>query len=170
MKPNNNFPIVFWGDDASTKAQFHPCETIPKNALVTSCMVCVIHDDKLLLTKPPRGWGLPGGRLEPGEAPEDCARREVYEEAAVRLGNLKLIGAWYIEKLFRSEHNERYPDQAHQLLFLANTASIDDFVPSHESSARNFVKFDDVCNYHHDFENFADILEYVVKIAKFNKL
>lgn len=53
------------------------------------------------------------------ETPEDCARREVYEETSVELNSLKLIGVWYIEKLFHSKYNDRYPDRAYQLLFLA---------------------------------------------------
>ena len=102
MKIDNSFPAVFWGKDKSTKAQFCPCEDIFDSSLVTSCMVCAVHENKILLAKPPRGWGLPGGRMELGETPEDCARREVYEEASVELNSLKLIGAWHIEKLFHS--------------------------------------------------------------------
>ena len=46
--------------------------------------------------------------MELGETPEDCARREVYEETSVELNSLKLIGAWHIEKLFHSKYNGRY--------------------------------------------------------------
>ena len=38
---------------------------------------------------------------------------------------------------------------------------IDDFVASHESSAREFVEFDKVQDYHHDFANFAEIMTYI---------
>ena len=163
MKIDNSFPAVFWGKDKSTKAQFYPCEDISDFSLVTSCMVCVIYENKILLAKPPRGGGLPGGRLEPGEIPEDCAQREVYEEASVKLNTLKLIGAWHIEKLFHSKYNDRYPDRAYQLLFLADVKRIDDFIASHESSAREFVEFDKVKDYHHDFANFSEIMRYIKK-------
>ena len=36
----------------------------------------------------PRVWALPGGGLERGEDPEECARREVQEELGVTLGAL----------------------------------------------------------------------------------
>ena len=135
------FPAVFWGKDKSTKAQFCPCEDIFDFSLVTSCMVCAVHENKILLAKPPRGWGLP----------------------SVELNSLKLIGAWHIVKLFHSEYNGRYPDRAYQLLFLADVKRIDDFVASHESSAREFVEFDKVQDYHHDFANFAEIMRYIRK-------
>lgn len=34
-------------------------------------------------------WEVPAGRLEPGESPEDCARRELQEEAGVRAGRIQ---------------------------------------------------------------------------------
>tara|TARA_Y100001960_G_C14111986_1_gene557915 strand:+ start:13 stop:399 length:387 start_codon:yes stop_codon:yes gene_type:complete len=37
-----------------------------------------------------RGWELPGGRVKPGEAPEEAALRELYEEADI-LGVAKAI-------------------------------------------------------------------------------
>jgi len=39
-------------------------------------------------------WGLPGGLMELGEAAEDTARREVFEETGMELGNLKLLGVY----------------------------------------------------------------------------
>lgn len=165
MKIKYRFPVVFWGDDGSTRAQFQPCEIIPDVSLVTSCMVCVVHKNKILLAKPPRGWGLPGGRMEPGESPEDCARREVYEEASIDLGRLRLIGAWHIKKIFPSKYNDRYPEQAYQLLYLADIKQVKDFAPSHESLAREFVGFDEVRDYHHDFDNFAEIMKYIKDCA-----
>lgn len=42
--------------------------------------------------EPAKGrWDVPGGFLEEGEAPEDGARREVYEELGVELGALDLF-------------------------------------------------------------------------------
>ena len=34
----------------------------------------------------PGYWEFPGGKVEEGEAPEDCVRREVEEEIGVKLG------------------------------------------------------------------------------------
>jgi ADP-ribose pyrophosphatase len=37
-------------------------------------------------------WELPAGTLEPGEAPEACARRELAEEAGYAAGRLEPLG------------------------------------------------------------------------------
>ena len=36
-------------------------------------------------------WTLPGGRLEAGETPEQCAIREVHEELGLTIRDLKLV-------------------------------------------------------------------------------
>ena len=38
-------------------------------------------------------WEFAGGRPEPGESPEDTARREVFEEVGARVGPLRLLAA-----------------------------------------------------------------------------
>lgn len=37
-------------------------------------------------------WEVPAGRLEPGELPETCARRELAEEVGYRAGHLEKLG------------------------------------------------------------------------------
>jgi len=36
-------------------------------------------------------WEIPAGRLDPGEAPEACARRELREEAGIEAGRLERL-------------------------------------------------------------------------------
>jgi 8-oxo-dGTP diphosphatase len=36
-------------------------------------------------------WSTPGGHLESGETPEDCAAREALEETGVQVGNLRFV-------------------------------------------------------------------------------
>lgn len=54
-----------------------------------------------LLVKPDRrGWGAPGGHVEPGETPDECVKREVYEGGDVVMDNLKVMSYRRISKLF----------------------------------------------------------------------
>jgi len=48
-------------------------------------------------------WEIPAGRLEPGEAPEACARRELEEEAGVRAGELRRLTTIYTTPGFTDE-------------------------------------------------------------------
>jgi ADP-ribose pyrophosphatase len=51
------------------------------------------------------GWLLevPAGKLDPGEAPEDCARRETREEAGVLAGRLHALGPIWTTPGFTNE-------------------------------------------------------------------
>lgn len=65
-----------------------------KNA-VQVAIALVWDDERLLVTQRPSGthlagsWEFPGGKLEPGEAPEVCAVREVLEEVGLRVAALR---------------------------------------------------------------------------------
>jgi mutator protein MutT len=51
----------------------------------------VLHDHRVLLLKNEREeWELPGGKLEPGESPRECLKREIQEETSltVEVGEL----------------------------------------------------------------------------------
>jgi 8-oxo-dGTP diphosphatase len=66
--------------------------------MVIEATIChVIRRNKLLLKRANRGisvgkWNAPGGKFEPGEAPEECARREVQEETGLRVSELLYHG------------------------------------------------------------------------------
>lgn len=76
-------------------------------------------DGRLLLTRRPEGthlaglWELPGGKLEPGESPDEALRREVREELGVELTSSSPI-------VF-SHH--RYPEREVLLLFYRCTVA-----------------------------------------------
>ena len=46
---------------------------------------------------------LPAGTLEPGEAPEVCAQREIQEEIGMRAGKIQKIGTFYLAPGYSSE-------------------------------------------------------------------
>jgi len=60
---------------------------------LAASVAIVRRDDVLLIQRnraPSAGlWTLPGGRLEPGETPEECAERELAEELGLRVFGLR---------------------------------------------------------------------------------
>jgi ADP-ribose pyrophosphatase len=40
-------------------------------------------------------WEIPAGTLEPGEQPEECAKRELMEETGYRAGTLESMGGFF---------------------------------------------------------------------------
>jgi 8-oxo-dGTP diphosphatase len=58
--------------------------------------VALLDRDKILLIERAREpflgcWTLPGGRREPGESIEECAKREVLEEIGLQLFSLRAV-------------------------------------------------------------------------------
>jgi ADP-ribose pyrophosphatase YjhB (NUDIX family) len=65
--------------------------------ILAGSSVLVVDADRriLLIERADTGdWGLPGGLADPGESLEDTARREVFEETGVEVGELALLGVF----------------------------------------------------------------------------
>src|SRR4051812_32383986 len=74
-----------------------------------SVIVPLDADGKVVLVRQYRhaasGWLLeaPAGKLDPGESPETCARREVEEETGMRVNDLISLGFVYASPGFTDE-------------------------------------------------------------------
>ncbi len=65
--------------------------------MILATMVYCVKDGAVLLMhrakEPNRNlWTAPGGKLEAGEAPDACARREILEEAGIQARQMQLRG------------------------------------------------------------------------------
>ena len=74
----------------------------------TSGVKCVLTDRDLILlvrhSYGPRGWDLPGGARQQGEAPAAAARREMNEELGVAIHDLSSLGELVVDADHRLDH------------------------------------------------------------------
>ncbi len=74
-----------------------------------SAVVPFLSDDEVLLVRQYRYatggtlYEVPAGKLDPGESPETCARRELEEEAGCRAGRLEPLGPMWPSPGFTDE-------------------------------------------------------------------
>lgn len=55
----------------------------------------VVREDTVVLLRNRREeWELPGGKLEPGESPEECVAREIDEELGLDVVTASLVDSW----------------------------------------------------------------------------
>lgn len=76
-------------------SQFMPDQTyrLKPNHLVSCAALVTDNMGKILLVKSPwRGWEYPGGLMEPGETFQEALKREVQEEAGVKIEITGFIG------------------------------------------------------------------------------
>jgi 8-oxo-dGTP diphosphatase len=66
----------------------------------------IVADGRVLLMRRPPGdrlaglWELPGGKVEPGESPEECLARELAEECSLTV----TVGRFFAESVYRYPH------------------------------------------------------------------
>ena len=72
---------------------WHPPDDPPAGRSHGAAGICVASGDQLvLISHDGTWWGFPAGRPEPGEDIEETLRRELWEEAGVRVVSALLLG------------------------------------------------------------------------------
>jgi ADP-ribose pyrophosphatase len=75
-------------------------------------------------------WEIPAGRLDAGEPPEDCARRELEEEAGVQVATIQRLTTIYTTPGFTDERIHLF--MAWDLTPVAHRREADEFMEVHE--------------------------------------
>ncbi|MBI1261619.1 MAG: 8-oxo-dGTP diphosphatase MutT [Rhizobiales bacterium] len=82
---------------------------IKRMVLVAACAL-VDADGRVLLAQRPEGktlaglWEFPGGKVEPGETPEDCLIRELKEEISIDVAKACLAPLTFASHAYESFH------------------------------------------------------------------
>ncbi|MEK7564593.1 MAG: NUDIX domain-containing protein [Patescibacteria group bacterium] len=141
LTPNNTkFPSDFW-EKTQNKLTFKVSKSLPWDIRMTAIKCIIIRNNKILMTKVPRGWDIPTGHIEEGETPEDALKREVFEETGTILHSYTLLGYLHSVKIKENKENKKYPKISAIPIFIANKFTVKKkFEKLHEATDRKFFK------------------------------
>jgi mutator protein MutT len=129
-------------DDDRLRNEIPDSQVWPAPAMYAlSAVIYAERGDEILLLKRAEGtalageWFLPGGMVEPGELPEEGARRELAEEAGVTVGELEIIGCYPMHV---------YGYDMLQISYRAQIVGDTAVVISHEHDGERWVKASDM--------------------------
>lgn len=82
----------------------------PKPMVLVAAAALIDSDGRVLIAQRPEGkqlaglWEFPGGKVEPGETPEECLIRELDEELGIRVTNACLAPFVFASHGYESFH------------------------------------------------------------------
>lgn len=79
----------------------------PRPVILPGSVVIIVNEqNEILLQERLNGnWGLPGGLMDLGESFEEVAKREVFEETGLAVGNLRLLNVYSGSKYYLKVSN-----------------------------------------------------------------
>lgn len=107
------------------------------------CVAAVIREEGRILLqrrKDDGRWGLPGGAIDPGEAPAQAVVREVYEEVGLRVRPVRVLGVMGAFPLF----HHIYPngDETHLIVSVFECAIAGGALECRDGEATELRYFD----------------------------
>lgn len=114
----------------------------PPTALVTSAFALAFDGERLLCANlVERGLDIPGGHIEPGESPEQAAKREVFEETGAQVIGLRLVGYVRIRILSSKPATHKYPyPDSFMVFYGARIAGFEELTPDRETLRRALLR------------------------------
>jgi 8-oxo-dGTP diphosphatase len=153
---------VNWGE-AKVKLTWKHDKVLPPKKFITSVHGFCFKDDRLLIVNlNHRGWDFPGGHIEFQETPEECMKREAYEEGYIS-------GRCFPLGVIEVDHNENpnwdegspYPKVGYQVFYRMDINQIHNFQAKYESIERRFIDPNEFKIYYHDWnELYQEILDF----------
>jgi 8-oxo-dGTP diphosphatase len=116
-------------------------DVLPPREQLSTAFGFVFVGEQILLTRlRDRDWDIPGGHIDPGEAPEAAAVREVWEETCARVAVVELLGIQELETCAPKPANYRWPYPISvQVFYLCRLVELSPFTANDESSERRLV-------------------------------
>jgi 8-oxo-dGTP diphosphatase len=155
---------VNWGD-AKVKLTWKHDKQLPPRDLITSVHgFCFKSNQLLLVNLKHRGWDFPGGHIECEETPEECLKRESYEEGYVT-GSCSLLGHIIVDHNENQnwDENSPYPRVGYQVFYRMDIDQLHDFKAKYESGERILINPSVVSEYYHEWnELYQVILDYAL--------
>lgn len=128
---------------------------------VTSVFCLPVKDNKIFLTRNPRGWDFIGGHVENNESPYYAMLREAMEEGSVEVFSSKILG---IIEVFNPEWNKdsKYPETAYQIFYKTENFKLHDFKGDFECVECDFFCINELNEIHHSLlESHKKLIELI---------
>lgn len=161
--------------DESTKWEFYVDTNTPPVDLCTAVCCVVTHDNQLVLVRNKRGWELPAGKIESGEAPHQAVQREVHEESCVQIENPQYFG---YKKITSQTPKPRHDDStrfypfphSYVVFYYAKATSFKDSSRADDIMETIMVSYEEALQLLAEKGQYANIIEYLVQEGKITLL
>lgn len=134
---------IKWLPNGSTLTLFNSDQLPEDNSIpFTSVFGFVVLNNRILVVynkKENRGYEVPGGHLELNESLIHAVKRELMEEAGVKVSIPELIALYKIE---RSDTSDKYPKESYQAFFYAKADGLFSFQENDDIKERCFLTKD----------------------------